>query len=411
MNFSRRGNTLKNTAVDSVTNFSSKRRAQSISNAHTTKLFLAPADPNQKSDNSKKQFFSYNLSTKPFTKDELLTYAGTLTDMQLILFAQFIKMENPSREKILNAVTAISENDTVALNFWTQCFYSATRPSQQALIPQSTGPVTSYPLNNIQYGHCPEETMIMATPFILGTSFFDKVFTIDNIPKRHRVILQCFRAGVAPATVLWPQTLGIYINGYIAKSPTANSNSNIMYTNIDISEFLPSFTLRVTCSTENIPSVFLVRVVKYFTFKEIVQIIRNRPYPNDFLDERNRDVFTPKPAGAVKYPGRTTFCEHPQCFDLKHFIKFATLTGIWRCPICGKQTNPESLRYSNLTEQYLNKIKSASQPVSPQLNYNPAFSSPDAFQSQTPNATMDQSQIDVFSLDPNQNNDDFEFFS
>lgn len=362
--------------------FSSFRRAHSIEKGG--KIFLAAST--NKIDNNKKNFFNYNqnIVRRAYTPEEIYVQFSTLNDRQLWFVAQQLKLPDPSREKILACVESVKATETEKLVCLTELYDSVVKVSTQLPSPQGTGPVTSYPLNDIRFVHCPEESMLMPTPVLVGTMNFYKKFIVEKIPSGCNVILQSFIAGVAPATVGWPKTLSIWINDSLVKSSTLNSKFKCNYINIDLSDFLPNFTLIITCEPENHPYVLLLRVVKFVSVSQIVQSIKNKSYPKDFMDETHAEIFSPRPAAILKYPGRSYNCEHSQCFNLKQFIKLAMIMNRWQCPICGAPAEIKHLYYSHKTDEYMMKVKSASQPVSP----NP----------QAPDPTFSDNSLEQFSI-------------
>ena len=47
----------------------------------------------------------------------------------------------------------------------------------------------------------------------------------------------------------------------------------------------------------------------------------------------------------IEIPCRGRLCKHPQCFDLRAFLRYAIDTGIWQCPFCGVGLQLVDLRH------------------------------------------------------------------
>ncbi len=45
----------------------------------------------------------------------------------------------------------------------------------------------------------------------------------------------------------------------------------------------------------------------------------------------------------MKYPGRSTLCDHMQCFDIEQYLFSNLYNPNWTCPICEKHIPYETL--------------------------------------------------------------------
>ena len=353
------------------------------------KPFLRPANA-QKRNLSRKTFFTKSSSAIISPLNLVKTIQNDLTPEQAAYIAHSINLENPTKANLIDFVTHFSSQDSPAINI-IKDLIQKTKSMSRALnypvnprpgITQSLPPLTSFPINDIRYRHCDQEQIFMLSPIQVGLEPFDVTFPISNIGEGNHVILQSFTNGVFPFSVQWPNSLIIEINGHIAKA-----RGNYNFPLIDITDFLPDFDLRIICEAEGRGYFFLIRVLQYSSFKAIVENIKTTKFREDDLMPQGQmapmQVFSPLISKSIEYPGRSFYCQHLDCFDLKDYIKLAQKMQRWNCPICGVIANLDSLYYAISVDQFIQSMKN-SRPLRPSATLSPPFNIPGLRSQATP---------------------------
>ena len=76
----------------------------------------------------------------------------------------------------------------------------------------------------------------------------------------------------------------------------------------------------------------------------IKEIILNRPFIQYIPHNTQISHICPLSKTPIICPGRSTFCNHSQSFDLREFI-LLQMDDDWKCPICNLSIDFESLRF------------------------------------------------------------------
>ena len=348
--------------------------------------------PNQGGKNLKKKNYFTQSSSLLITPMALSKLARDLTDMQAATVAHALQIPNPSKHELIEFIIHLSSNDTSTLGYVKELLsraksshrlfnrpasvnYGAGYASMQPEMP----PLTSFPMCDVRFKHCDQEHVIMEKPELLGLYPVDKTYIINNIGDGNHVILQSFDYSVVPATVHWPQSLTIEINGFTTK-PIGNTT----FTYIDLTDYLPIFHLRITCDVERQGYSFMIRVLKYSTFRQVAEEIKLTKSREDNITQfPPMQVFSPLMCKTMEYPGRSIYCQHFDCFDLKDYMKIAQMMHRWECPICRCSAGFEKLYFSSTAYHYITLMRQAqsSQPSTSQsqtesLSNSPQFNAP-----------------------------------
>jgi len=67
-----------------------------------------------------------------------------------------------------------------------------------------------------------------------------------------------------------------------------------------------------------------------------------------FVGESRVSLNCPLTIKRISIPVRGTSCHHPQCFDLRGYLRYCCVTGNWQCPVC---TNPCQFKDLGIDEQ------------------------------------------------------------
>ena len=222
--------------------------------------------------------------------------------------------------------------------------FLGNRPAKR----EHTPPISSFEFNDVRFTHYPDESVIMKKPLLLGFGPVEATYHIPPLEDDAHVIIQCYLAGVAPSPIGWPASLKVLVNGKIIKG-----QGICRFPALDITNFIPDCDITITCSSEMHQYFLIIRPCHFKSFTQIVVgIEQNPPQPEPEIDA-SVSVYDPLSGDLMKYPGRGARCRHCQCFDLKEYIKRATLCRNWVCPICSTLCELKDLVFSHQMKQYI----------------------------------------------------------
>lgn len=224
--------------------------------------------------------------------------------------------------------------------------------AQNQVVLPKLGPIFSYDFNDVRYGYCEQENLILKEPIPIGMGEFNIKLQIPNIPEGFHVVIQTFIASVAPPIAKWPQSLIVIINGHQVKAP-----GPFFFPLIDTFDFGPNATIQVHCSHEPQTYAFLIRLAKYQSLKELVSMIKSKGLDDKYFNPRGSTIICPLKGKLMKYPGKGIHCTHSQCFDLKEYMRRAIIHRNWVCPICRQSTPIQELLYSTPTYELIHSAK------------------------------------------------------
>ena len=334
--------------------------------------FLTPTNNNQNKGIpvGRKNFFiqkSRQINTREVLTN-ILNQVGTLSKTAVIMICQSYQLIPPCHATLFKFVSEISPNDRAAVeqlhnritNITQQIQNSVPLPSllsesrsslvpiHQKMIIPSFLPVERFHFLDPRYSHSQYETQIMQNPMPIAHENQDFVLSIPEQPIGTHMIIQSF---TRDGRIYWPSTLRIYVNDLLVKGPGV-----CKFNQIDISQY-PMCQVRFLCNRENLVAALIVRPAVYTSFKELVNAISTNHSPHDVPITDNEQALCPITGKMLKYPGRGINCQHLQCFNLKEYIKRATSTRQWLCPICNIPVNMNQLMYSHEMENKINAAK------------------------------------------------------
>lgn len=70
-------------------------------------------------------------------------------------------------------------------------------------------------------------------------------------------------------------------------------------------------------------------------------------------DTLNISLMCPLLNARMSLPGRSKYCQHVQCFDLKSYIMMNERKSTWKCPVCTRDAPYNDLRIDQLTREIL----------------------------------------------------------
>lgn len=223
-------------------------------------------------------------------------------------------------------------------------FFSVNRASRRDVCP----PISSFELNDVRYTHANDENVVMKKPLSIGNNPVDAAFHVPPLEQGMHLIVQCYIAGVAPSPIGWPGSLRVIVNGKVVKGPGI-----CRFPVLDITTFLPECDVKIQCGTEMQHYYLVIRPSHFRTFSQIVRGLRDAPPQKEPEIDESVSIFDPLNGDVLKYPGRGSQCQHAQCFDLKEYIKRASLCRRWTCPICSKLCELKDLVFSHEMLQYI----------------------------------------------------------
>ena len=325
-----------------VLDISRKRRSGSCESSPTGRPFINPIDRMMRSK-PRRSFFRdvKEADTKP-SLSSLLAIVHGLTQAQAFKVALAFRLSPPNSEKLHEFVANIAAQDERMIN----AVMSVT--SNVVKVRSEGGAVnTGFEFFDCRYGH-------------LGTQ--DECFKIGNAPLDfhfpipsagvHRIVLQCFLADVNPPVLRWPLSLRIFINDKQIKPPGV-----FRFPLIDLTGFGTGSDVRVVYDMDGGNYVLMLRQAEFHPFRDLVLKIESERTVNDVFNELETSVFSPISGEIMKHPGRGKYCRHSQCFDLKEFLRTATATQSWVCPICRNPTFLEDLISSGPMRRILYELK------------------------------------------------------
>ena len=209
-------------------------------------------------------------------------------------------------------------------------------------------PISSFEFNDVRYTHYPDETIIMKKPLLLGAAPVEATYHIPQLEEDAHVIIQCYIAGVAPSPIGWPATLRVLVNGKIIKG-----QGICRFPALDVTNFIPDCDITIISSQEMHHYFLIIRPCYFKSFSQIVHSIQENPPQQEPEIDASISVYDPLSGDLMKYPGRGIHCRHCQCFDLKEYIKRATLCRRWVCPICSTLCELKDLVFSHQMKQYI----------------------------------------------------------
>ena len=358
--------------------------------------FITPqvCDDRSVSKGQKKNFFRPNsrqqaVQPAPLTVISSLTYDQKVRVATLLNLTPptpenltfFLQQSNTKNPQIVHALTNILENvinsngyvhnvmtsapmipevqslttSPVQSPFGSPQNIYASTPNSQQNMPfsnsrkrEQTPPISSFEFNDIRFTHFTDENVIMKKPLILGPQPVEMTFHIPGFDPDVHVIIQCYFAGVAPSPISWPPSLRVLVNGKQIKAPGI-----CRFPALDITPFIPDCDVTITCAAEMQQYFLIIRPCFYRSFSQIVAAIQEAPPRPEPEIDASVTIYDPLSGDILKYPGRGINCRHCQCFDLKEYIKRATLCRRWVCPICSTLCELKDLVFSHQMKQYI----------------------------------------------------------
>ncbi|KAH0795807.1 MIZ zinc finger family protein [Histomonas meleagridis] len=336
-----------------------KRRAAQFEVEPTGSPFLKP----NQNISQKKSFFRLHDINGPDSRNmsNIFTKISTYPPNVHAQIAKIFNVNPPTLEGLYRFLSSVPPNDQNAIASISIAIDSVLKQQQfNSMYPQPPpppnsapgwtppaprlGPVFSYDFVDVRYCHCEEENMIFKKPIAIGLADFNLSFQVPPLSPDFHVVIQSFIVGVAPAIVRWPPSFSIYVNGQQVKAPGLFN-----FPLIDTFEFGANSIVHINCQKESEPFALLIRVAKYQSFNSIVAQIQMNNTDQSVFNPRNVSLICPLTGKLMKYPGKGINCAHPQCFDLKEYMKRATIIRNWVCPICRHATTLQQLVFSQQT--------------------------------------------------------------
>lgn len=350
--------------------------------------FLHPSetDPGRAKSIRKSFFFQRNLSNDTeVVLGNLLKEVPRLTNEVMIKICRYYGLFPHSHSKLLNFVSDFSKYDTNSVALLAKVFsqvkdsckpkivepqiHSTSVRTKSMYIPKFST-IEKYGFFDPRYSHCEQETLIMEEPIVIGNETKEFTIQLRSEPIGTHIIVQCFSSD---GRNLWPISLYIIVNDVLIKGPGMCTLNQI-----DMTDF-PCAKITFHCDRENNISGLIVRPAKYTSFKSIVTGLSQQYNPADKKPTEHEYAICPLTGKLLKYPGRGVECKHLQCFNLKAYIKRATATKQWACPICNKPCPFNQLMYSHEMENVINRAKRLPEVLQQQENFEEF---PDDFSSQ-----------------------------
>lgn len=399
---------------------SKKRKANSNENNDGSPFLTGKSSANEM---KKRSFFRDNNSSNlvlkarqlhPYYQNQLISMFQILPSNQNGLFAFLESLRQYDNDTVLNVTRTVEFFYQKNLNANNNPITNQQRIIRKQVGMPKLGPIFSYDFNDVRYGYCEQENMILKEPIPIGACDFNFQLQIPDIPDGYHVVIQSFIASVAPPISKWPQSLIVLINGQQVKGLGIFN-----FPLIDTFEFGPNANIQVHCSQEQQIYAFLIRLAKYQSLKELVSMIQSKNLNDEYFNPKGMSVICPINGKLMKYPGKGIHCTHSQCFDLKEYMIRALNHRNWVCPICRQSTPIEDLFFSKPTYELIqaakkpfsfqmpvnqNQVQQISQQKLPEV-YSPTEKIPKRFLSDTsPNENDDFSDYSNFNIF-----DDFSF--
>ena len=307
-----------------------RRRSASCDGIRTGRPFINPASRVGRS-RPHRFFFRRNSEAPELhpTIGSLVSAVRALAPSQASRVAMSLHLSPATQQKLLEFVSRIASQDDemiATVNSRIACVcYGGSEPAPRA---------REHDFFDYRYDQSSSENDLK---FRLSDRPLDLHVTIPVL-RAERVVLQCFVAGMSPPMVQWPMSLRIFVNGHQIKPP-----GTFRFPLIYLTPFGSGSSLRILFDVDGCEYLMMLRHAEYRSFSDIVRDIERERTVNDSISDLDTFVFSPMTGEIMKHPGRGRNCTHVQCFDLKEFLKTATRTSMWTCPICRAPTYVEDL--------------------------------------------------------------------
>ena len=334
-----------------VIDISRKRRSGSCESIPTGRPFINPVDRLARV-RPRRSFFRdvKEVTPKNGLRSTLAAVRG-LTQAQAFRVALSLHLNPPTYAKLQDFVSSISELDEEMIDTVNTAIAGVVRVRNEGVVRPGIFEFFDY-----RYKSAGRE---------------DKSFKIGDVPldfhfpvpeTEHHVVLQCFANGTPPV-FRWPLSLRVFVNGRYVKLP-----GRFMFPLIDLTAFGVGADVRIVYDVDGGMYTLMLREATFESYRDMVMKIENEKAVNDNFNELETSVLSPMSGKLLKHPGRGRNCKHAQCFDLLEFLKIATSTQMWACPVCRTPTYPEDLVSSAQMRRILYDMK----PVRPLAVAEPA---------------------------------------
>ena len=341
--------------------------------------FLHPADTEQDplKRNKKSFFFQQNqsINTREVLKN-ILKEVNLLPNQAVFQICRTYNLAPASHATLYRFVSDFSPNDRNAVILLSTLFKEVTAASKPKIVMPRilTSSVTAKPMIlpkfaqienygffDPRYSHSEHETLIMREPIVIAGEATQFTMQMPGEPIGTHIIIQCLSAD---GKISWPCSLQIIVNDVLIKGPGVCRLNQIDMTNF------PCAKVTFHCNRENNISGLIIRPAAFSSFKAIVTALSQQHSPADKKPTEYEQAICPLTGKLLKYPGRGVSCKHLQCFNLKAYIKRATATKQWVCPICNQPCPFNQLIYSHEMENVINRAKELPEHLQQQQEFN-----------------------------------------
>lgn len=336
-----------------VVDISRKRRSGSCENKHSNgQPFLNPISRVIRQKPRRSFFRAHQGNPELSSLEKLMQMVSQLNQRQAFRVGLGLGIKAPNLIKLQQFVSSISPQDEQMISNVQAALSNVITTTRPVLEESSQIPANEYPFIDCRYSkHPSSDHSLIIESVSIGPVAVNLTFQIPKgLPDLSHVVIQTFQVGVSPPTVRWPQSFTLLVRGKVVKPP-----GMFPFNILDITQFGPETDITVKCNVENARYIMLVRVAKYSTYNQLALELQNTT-SNDFLNETEVSIYSPITGQVMKHPGRGVACIHSQCFDIKEYLSFCSVTQKWFCPICNMHTPFKNLIYSHMMKSYIDKL-------------------------------------------------------